>query len=52
VKDAVEKKAELICGGEVMPETSIYKPTILAKVDDGMDIARAEIFGPVIAIQT
>lgn len=52
VKDALEKKAELICGGEAMPETTIYKPTILNKVNNEMEIANAEIFGPVIAIQT
>lgn len=43
---------ELICGGEVLPETTIYKPTILNKVNGEMQIANTEIFGPVIAIQT
>lgn len=52
VKDALEKKAELICGGECIPETTIFKPTILTKVNSEMEIASDEIFGPVIAIQT
>ena len=52
VKDALEKKAELICGGELVPDTTIFKPTILTKVNSEMEIANAEIFGPVIAVQT
>lgn len=52
VNDALSKKAELICGGSIIPETTIFKPTIITNVNNEMEIANTEIFGPVIAIQT
>jgi succinate-semialdehyde dehydrogenase len=51
VKNAVEKGAKIVMGGEVIPESNIYKPTILTGVTSEMEIANVEIFGPVIAIQ-
>lgn len=51
VKDAVEKGAKIVMGGEVVPESNIYKPTILTEVTSDMEIANVEIFGPVVAIQ-
>jgi len=51
VNDALAKKAELVCGGKTIHETTIFEPTILTNVTTEMDIARTEIFGPVIAIQ-
>ncbi|KAI6174725.1 Aldedh domain-containing protein [Aphelenchoides bicaudatus] len=51
VKNAVEKGAKIVMGGEVLPESNIYKPTILTGVTSEMDIANVEIFGPVVTIQ-
>lgn len=51
VKDAVDKGAKIIVGGESVPEVNIYKPTILVGVTSQMEIANTEIFGPVVAIQ-
>lgn len=39
-------------GGEFIPDTNIFKPTIITNVNDEMEIANAEIFGPIIALQT
>ncbi|KAL7079030.1 hypothetical protein ACQ4LE_001558 [Meloidogyne hapla] len=42
----------LVSGGEIIPDTKIFKPTIITNVNNEMEIANAEIFGPIIAIQT
>jgi len=48
VKDAVDKGATLITGGENVGEgTLFYKPTILSNVTDEMLIMHEETFGPV-----
>uniref|UniRef100_A0A914HZE3 Succinate-semialdehyde dehydrogenase, mitochondrial n=1 Tax=Globodera rostochiensis TaxID=31243 RepID=A0A914HZE3_GLORO len=52
VDDAVAQNAEIICGGNAGPETNFFEPTILTNVNSEMAIANAEIFGPVIPIQT
>uniref|UniRef100_A0A915MD53 Aldehyde dehydrogenase domain-containing protein n=1 Tax=Meloidogyne javanica TaxID=6303 RepID=A0A915MD53_MELJA len=52
LKDALEKGAELVTGGEFIPDTNIFKPTIITNVNNEMEIANAEIFGPIIALQT
>jgi len=46
-----EEGAEVVTGGEV-PEGdgSFYPPTVLAKVDNGMQVAQEEIFGPVVTV--
>jgi aldehyde dehydrogenase (NAD+) len=50
----VEEGATLVCGGPGRPDgldKGYYvRPTVFADVDNGMDIAREEIFGPVMTI--
>lgn len=49
VMDALDKGANLVCGGEV--ETGCFlKPTILSNCHENMKIFQEEIFAPVIAI--
>ncbi len=48
VKDAVEKGAELVCGGT--HEGAFYKPTMLKGVTPDMLIFREETFGPVASV--
>ncbi|WP_371780845.1 succinic semialdehyde dehydrogenase [Streptosporangium subroseum] len=52
VDDAVAKGAEVLTGGKARPDIGplFYEPTILAGVDESMDLCRAETFGPVVAI--
>merc|ERR1712228_853136 len=51
VKDALKKKARLLCGGSVSDHgNNFYLPTLLANVDVEMDIAHTEIFGPVVSV--
>jgi len=51
VEKARQQKAELLCGGKI-PEGDnfsggfFFEPTVLAGVTAGMDIFRAEVFGP------
>ncbi|KAL3074281.1 hypothetical protein niasHS_015111 [Heterodera schachtii] len=52
VDEAVAQNAEIICGGSALAETNFFEPTILTNVNGKMAIAHAEIFGPVIPIQT
>jgi aldehyde dehydrogenase (NAD+) len=43
--------ARLVCGGERAPGRGYFvRPTIFDDVQDGMTIAREEIFGPVLAV--
>jgi succinate-semialdehyde dehydrogenase/glutarate-semialdehyde dehydrogenase len=51
VADAVQKGAKVVMGGEIIPESTLYKPTILTGIKPEMDISQEEIFGPVVAIQ-
>jgi aldehyde dehydrogenase (NAD+) len=48
VKDAVEKGAELLYGGNY--DGRVYQPTVLKGVTPAMRIYHEEIFGPVAAI--
>ena len=48
VKDALNKKATLLCGGK--REGSFYQPTVLAGVSDDCLIAKKEVFGPVVIL--
>jgi aldehyde dehydrogenase (NAD+)/betaine-aldehyde dehydrogenase len=43
--------AEVVAGGSV-PEGAgaFYPPTVVAKVDNGMEIAQEEVFGPVVTV--
>lgn len=54
IQQGIDEGATLVAGGTGRPEhlaTGYYvKPTVFAKVDNNMTIAREEIFGPVIAI--
>ncbi|WP_413432309.1 aldehyde dehydrogenase family protein [Crateriforma spongiae] len=49
VDDAVHRGARVMCGGGHSGRT--FQPTVLADVDDSMDVMKQEIFGPVICIQ-
>ena len=52
VASAVKQGARLLCGGKrVHPEQgNFFEPTILADVTPEMDIAREELFGPVMLL--
>ncbi|MGW4421607.1 succinic semialdehyde dehydrogenase [Streptosporangium sp. NPDC004631] len=52
VDDAVAKGARVLAGGRARPDVGplFYEPTILADVDESMDLCREETFGPVVAI--
>ena len=54
IQQGIDEGAELVAGGTGRPDhlSSGYyvKPTVFARVDNNMTIAREEIFGPVIAI--
>ncbi|CAJ0932011.1 unnamed protein product, partial [Mesorhabditis belari] len=51
VNDAVEKGAKVVFGGK-RGKATCYQPTIITGVTNEMEIAQAEIFGPIVAIQT
>jgi aldehyde dehydrogenase (NAD+) len=46
--------ARVVCGGERaggdLAEGNFVRPTVFADVDNGMEIAREEVFGPVLAV--
>ena len=43
--------AELVTGGELANgKGAFYRPTVLAKVDNAMEVAQEEIFGPVVTV--
>lgn len=45
--------AELVCGGETLPGRGFFiKPTLFSKTNMDMQIAREEIFGPVLCAQS
>jgi aldehyde dehydrogenase (NAD+) len=51
VKAAVDDGARVVVGGRIAPQFDAgfwYEPTLLADVDNTMDIARTEVFGPVL----
>jgi succinate-semialdehyde dehydrogenase / glutarate-semialdehyde dehydrogenase len=52
VDDALAKGAELLAGGRPRPELGPYffEPTLLAGVEEAMDVCREETFGPVGAV--
>ena len=51
VDDAIAKKANVVTGGKVIEGTNFFQPTILTNVNESMEIAHVEIFGPVVAVQ-
>lgn len=52
VDDARSKGATVLTGGAPRPEVGplFYAPTVLTDVDDSMEVARDETFGPVVTI--
>lgn len=51
VKDALDKKAKVICGGKRLEGKGyFYEPTVLADITDDMLITKEEVFGPVASI--
>ncbi|ROR15157.1 aldehyde dehydrogenase family protein [Erwinia sp. JUb26] len=54
IRRGVEQGAVIIAGGEGRPEGLekgyFVRPTVFANVDNEMDIAREEIFGPVLSV--
>jgi acyl-CoA reductase-like NAD-dependent aldehyde dehydrogenase len=55
VGNAVERGAKLVAGGaraSGYPTALYYEPTVLDRVDEEMDVAREETFGPIVPIRT
>jgi acyl-CoA reductase-like NAD-dependent aldehyde dehydrogenase len=51
VERGVEEGAEVVTGGAAGEgKGAFYQPTVLAKVDNAMDVAQEEIFGPVVTV--
>lgn len=51
LSDAVNKGAKIVCGGDVHSAGELcFQPTIIHQLDNRMDIAHTEIFGPITAI--
>jgi succinate-semialdehyde dehydrogenase/glutarate-semialdehyde dehydrogenase len=52
VKDAVDKGAQVLAGGNARPDIGPYfhEPTLLERVKDGMTLFRDETFGPVVSV--
>ena len=49
VERGIEEGAEVVAGGSAGDgKGAFYQPTVLAKVDNAMDVAQEEIFGPVV----
>jgi succinate-semialdehyde dehydrogenase/glutarate-semialdehyde dehydrogenase len=54
VRDALQKGAELLCGGRRLEDRAgyFYQPTVLRRVDHSMLVMTEETFGPVLPIMT
>ncbi|MDB2606238.1 NAD-dependent succinate-semialdehyde dehydrogenase [Zobellia sp.] len=50
VKDAIDKGAEVVTGGNRIEGTLIYEPTVLSNASPEMEVYKEEIFGPVAPI--
>jgi acyl-CoA reductase-like NAD-dependent aldehyde dehydrogenase len=51
VERGIEEGAEVVTGGVFGDgKGAFYQPTVLAKVDNAMDVAQEEIFGPVVTV--
>jgi acyl-CoA reductase-like NAD-dependent aldehyde dehydrogenase len=51
VERGLEAGAEVVTGGEVpQGPGAFYPPTVVAKVDNAMEIAQEEVFGPVVTV--
>jgi len=52
VQNAVERGANVLCGGQAVPGAGyFFEPTVLVKVDGSMAAMREESFGPLIGLQ-
>lgn len=52
VQEAINKGADLLCGGHVIDEEhNIYAPTVLTNTDPDMKVVSEEIFGPVVILE-
>ena len=49
VEDALEKGAELLCGGKKISD-SCYAPTVLLNVSQEATLSQKEVFGPVVCV--
>jgi len=51
IESGRDEGAKLVCGGERVGDRGYFiQPTVFADVQDGMKIAREEIFGPVMSV--
>jgi acyl-CoA reductase-like NAD-dependent aldehyde dehydrogenase len=51
VRDAVRRGARVLAGGRrVEPDSRCFLPTLLVDVDDAMEVATDETFGPILAV--
>ena len=54
IQKGIDEGAKLVCGGPGLPDGIekgyFIKPTVFSEADNGMTIAREEIFGPVLAM--
>jgi acyl-CoA reductase-like NAD-dependent aldehyde dehydrogenase len=51
VKEAISAGAELLCGGESLPNIA-YAFTVLTKVPQGQAVLEEEVFGPVVVLES
>lgn len=53
LQDALEKGASLLIGGDAHPASQLtFAPTVITDINDEMDIAHEEIFGPISSVFT
>ncbi|MDN6276661.1 NAD-dependent succinate-semialdehyde dehydrogenase [Psychrobacter sp.] len=53
LKDALDKGAKIITGGDMNDASALsFNPTVITNLNDDMDIASEEIFGPIATIFT
>ncbi len=50
LEDAIEKGAQIHCGGSVIKGTQIMPPTVITDLTEEMEIIREETFGPVLPL--
>lgn len=53
VEDAVERGAEVLCGGHPRPDLgpNFFEPTVIKGVNSSMKLFQQETFGPILAMQ-
>ena len=50
IRDAVEKGARILCGGQRVPGTLLFPPTVVTNITANMKLAAEETFGPVLPL--